>query len=799
MSIYDTLNPEQQKAVLHDEGPLLILAGAGSGKTRVLTHRIAYLIDERGVNPWNILAITFTNKAAREMRERVDNLVGYGSENIWVSTFHSTCVRILRRFIESLGYDRNFTIYDAEDQKTLIREVCKYLNIDTKDTKERSFLSAISSAKDELIGPEEYMARAAGDYGRERCARIYQEYQKRLKANNALDFDDLIFKTVELFRANPETLLYYQKRFRYIMVDEYQDTNTAQFRLISLLADARDEDGRPVHNLCVVGDDDQSIYRFRGANIYNILNFEKEYPDTEVIRLEQNYRSTQSILDAANEVIRNNLGRKEKSLWTKNAKGAPVRLIQYETDYEEALGIVNEIEEEVREGKASYHDFALLYRTNAQSRVLEEKMIVKGIPYKVIGSINFYQRREIKDLLSYLKTIDNGLDNLSVKRIINVPRRGIGLTTLDRIDSYADRHGISFYQALLRARDIPGIGRSVQKVESFAALIESLKSRLSSPGYSLKDLVDEILTSTGYLEDLKAEEGEAAADRIGNINELINKISDYEDSCEEEPTLSGFLEEVALVADIDNLEEDSDYVVLMTLHSAKGLEFPYVYLCGMEEGIFPSYLSISAQDPETEIEEERRLCYVGITRAMKRLTLTAARQRMLRGEPQFNRLSRFVGEIPRYLLTIESPGRSPYLNRSLSASSLRFPDSPPRASRPQPEPSSKTLRGGIVPDSRRPLPNFDRQAPAAQTSPRPAGRASGSMPQSPVRQFGSGPIAAPEYQVGDKVRHMRFGTGVVTALTRGGRDYEVTVEFEKSGTKKMLTSFAKMEKINSSP
>ena len=799
MSIYDTLNPEQQKAVLHDEGPLLILAGAGSGKTRVLTHRIAYLIDERGVNPWNILAITFTNKAAREMRERVDNLVGYGSENIWVSTFHSTCVRILRRFIESLGYDRNFTIYDAEDQKTLIREVCKYLNIDTKDTKERSFLSAISSAKDELIGPEEYMARAAGDYGRERCARIYQEYQKRLKANNALDFDDLIFKTVELFRANPETLLYYQKRFRYIMVDEYQDTNTAQFRLISLLADARDEDGRPVHNLCVVGDDDQSIYRFRGANIYNILNFEKEYPDTEVIRLEQNYRSTQSILDAANEVIRNNLGRKEKSLWTKNAKGAPVRLIQYETDYEEALGIVSEIEEEVRKGKASYHDFALLYRTNAQSRVLEEKMIVKGIPYKVIGSINFYQRREIKDLLSYLKTIDNGLDNLSVKRIINVPRRGIGLTTLDRIDSYADRHGISFYQALLRARNIPGIGRSVQKVESFAALIESLKSRLSSPGYSLKDLVDEILTSTGYLEDLKAEEGEAAADRIGNINELINKISDYEESCEEEPTLSGFLEEVALVADIDNLEEDSDYVVLMTLHSAKGLEFPYVYLCGMEEGIFPSYLSISAQDPETEIEEERRLCYVGITRAMKRLTLTAARQRMLRGEPQFNRLSRFVGEIPRYLLTIESPGRSPYLNRSLSASSLRFPDSPPRASRPQPEPSSKTLRGGIVPDSRRPLPNFDRQAPAAQTSPRPAGRPSGSMPQSPVRQFGSGPIAAPEYQVGDKVRHMRFGTGVVTALTRGGRDYEVTVEFEKSGTKKMLASFAKMEKINSSP
>ena len=811
MSIYDSLNPEQRRAVEHDKGPLLILAGAGSGKTRVLTHRIAYLIDERGVNPWNILAITFTNKAAREMRERVDKIVGYGAENIWVSTFHSTCVRILRRFIETLGYERNFTIYDADDQKTLMKDVCKYLNIDTKQIKERAFLSAISSAKDELIGPEEYTLNAGSDYNQKRYAAVYTEYQKRLKASNALDFDDLIFKTVELFRTNREALEYYQRRFRYIMVDEYQDTNTAQFRLISLLASTPSEDGGVEHNLCVVGDDDQSIYKFRGANIYNILNFEQEYPDTRVIKLEQNYRSTQSILSAANEVIRHNVGRKDKSLWTQNAEGDPIRFIQYENDYDEAMGIASEISALVQNGSASYQDFAVLYRTNAQSRVLEEKLILKSIPYKLIGSINFYQRKEIKDMLSYLKTIDNGLDSLAVKRIINVPRRGIGLTTLDRIDAYADLHGISFYQALLSAEYVPGIGRALSRIESFAGLIEGLKSRLSTPGYSLKELMNEILDATGYIEELKAEGDDESLDRIENINELINKITNYEENCEGEPTLSGFLEEVALVADIDNLEEDSNHVVLMTLHSAKGLEFPYVYLCGLEEGIFPSYMSISAEDPETEIEEERRLCYVGITRAMKSLTLSAAKQRMLRGEPQFNRPSRFLSEIPRYLLTIGNAKKSPYLNGAGASSSLRLnfenaentgrgfgtaerggrfqPSGIPSERQPSGAPA-RTMRGGVIPTARtaRQTPNFDKPAKSAF-------QAASHMPyQTPVKQFGDS-LGTLDYGVGDTVSHIKFGTGTVTAVTKGGKDYEVTVNFDKAGVKKMLASFAKLKKL----
>lgn len=809
MSIYDTLNPEQLKAVKHDRGPLLILAGAGSGKTRVLTHRIAYLIDECGVNPWNILAITFTNKAAKEMRERVDKIVGYGSENIWVSTFHSTCVRILRRFIETLGYERNFTIYDSDDQKTLVREVCKVLNIDTKNIKERTFLSVISSAKDELIGPEEYALKSMGDFNKQRYASVYTEYQKRLKQNNALDFDDLIFKTVELFRTNPDVLAYYQKRFRYIMVDEYQDTNTAQFRLISLLASSENEEGEIEHNLCVVGDDDQSIYKFRGANIYNILNFEQEYPNTEVIKLEQNYRSTKSILTAANEVIHHNLGRKDKALWTENEEGDPVRFIQYENDYDEAMGVVSEIASIAGENGRAYQDFAILYRTNAQSRVLEEKLILKGIPYKLIGSINFYQRKEIKDMLCYLKTIDNGLDNLAVKRIINVPRRGIGLTTLDRIDDYAAEHGTSFYKALLSAEYIPGIGRALSRIVSFVSLVEGLKSRLNSPDFTLKALLEEILEATGYLEELKAEGDDEALDRIGNLNELMNKISDYEEGSEEPPTLSGFLEEVALVADIDNLEEDSNHVVLMTLHSAKGLEFPYVYLCGMEEGIFPGYMSINADDPEEEIEEERRLCYVGITRAKQRLTLSAARQRMLRGEPQFNRPSRFISEIPRYLLTVGNGRKSPYLNGSVASSTLRLaPDAPNRSSgqrmyqelaggadkrSPQKAAASsapRTMRGGVVPTTARKMPDFEKPKAAAFD-------AKSHMPyQAPVKQFAGSSLGTLDYGVGDTVKHIKFGTGVVQAITKGGKDYEITVEFQTAGIKKMLATFAKLQKIS---
>lgn len=741
MNIYDTLNAEQREAVFHTEGPLLILAGAGSGKTRVLTHRIAYLIEEKGINPWNILAITFTNKAAGEMRERVDDIVGFGSESIWVSTFHSTCVRILRRHIDRLGYDNNFTIYDGDDQKTLMKDVCKLLQIDTKTYRERTILSAISSAKDEMITPEEYELNAYGDFSKKKIAEAYKEYERQLKANNALDFDDLLVKTVQLFQTEPEILEYYQERFRYIMVDEYQDTNTVQFKLISLLA-------AKYKNLCVVGDDDQSIYKFRGANIQNILSFEKEFEHTKVIKLEQNYRSTSTILDAANAVIKNNVGRKAKSLWTENGEGEKIQFRQFDTAYDEAEYIVGDIRERVDHGKASYCDHAVLYRTNAQSRLFEEKMITANIPYKIVGGINFYARKEIKDLLAYLKTIDNGRDDLAVRRIINVPKRGIGLTTVNRITEAAQQRGISFYEALCSADLVPGLGRSISKLESFEALIEHFRNE--SERLSIKELVEEILDETGYVEELKAEGEVEAEARLQNIDEFLNKIAVYEESCEEElPTLSGFLEEVALVADIDSLDEESDYVVLMTLHSAKGLEFPYVYLAGMEDGIFPSYMTITADDP-TEIEEERRLCYVGITRAKKELAMTCARRRMICGETQYNKMSRFLKEVPQKLLST----------------------------------------GKIVEKEEMELPKQNAYFQAKQSfQSKPFAMAK------PVQQFGVKSGEGLSYGVGDRVRHMKFGEGTVTAITEGGRDYEVSVDFDSAGTKKMFASFAKLQKV----
>lgn len=741
MSIYDTLNPMQKEAVLHTEGPLLILAGAGSGKTRVLTHRIAYLIEEKEVNPWNILAITFTNKAAGEMRERVDSLVGFGAESIWVSTFHSTCVRILRRYIEHLGYTTSFSIYDSDDQKTLMKQVFKTLDIDTKQYKERSVLGIISSAKDKLISPEEFLLNAGQDFRQKKVGEIYREYQNQLKKNNALDFDDLIVKTVELFQNDSQILDYYQERFRYIMVDEYQDTNTVQFKLISLLA-------AKYKNLCVVGDDDQSIYKFRGANIQNILSFEKEFEHTKVIKLEQNYRSTSTILDAANAVIKNNVGRKAKSLWTENGEGEKIQFRQFDTAYDEAEYIVGDIRERVDNGKAAYCDHAVLYRTNAQSRLFEEKMITANIPYKIVGGVNFYARKEIKDLLAYLKTIDNGKDDLAVRRIINVPKRGIGLTTVNRITEAAQQRGISFYETLCSADLVPGLGRSISKLESFAAMIEYF--RKEAEHLSITELMEEILTETGYVEELKAEGEEEAEARLQNIDEFLNKIAAYEESCEEElPTLSGFLEEVALVADIDSLDEESDYVVLMTLHSAKGLEFPYVYLAGMEDGIFPSYMTITADDP-TEIEEERRLCYVGITRAKKELAMTCARRRMIRGETQYNKMSRFLKEVPPQLLST----------------------------------------GKIVEKEELELPKQNSYVQAKQSF-----QAKPFMISKPVQQFGVKSGEGLSYGVGDRVRHMKFGEGTVTAITEGGRDYEVSVDFDSAGTKKMFASFAKLQKV----
>jgi DNA helicase-2/ATP-dependent DNA helicase PcrA len=754
MNIYDTLNPEQKRAVLHDKGPLLILAGAGSGKTRVLTHRIAYLIEHRNVNPWNILAVTFTNKAAREMKERVDQIVGYGSESIWVSTFHSTCVRILRRYIDKIGYERSFSIYDSDDSKTLMREVCKYLEIDTKRISEKSILAAISKAKDELITPEDFERSVGGDYMLKKQAEAYKEYQKRLKSSNALDFDDLIVKTVELFMKDKEALTFYQNKFRYIMVDEYQDTNTAQFRLIHLLASGVNEGGKKEYNLCVVGDDDQSIYKFRGANIQNILNFEKAFANTNVIKLEQNYRSTQNILDAANEVIANNVGRKDKALWTDNDKGEPVNYTLFESDFDEADSITSEIKRIVDNKEASYNDFAILYRTNAQSRIFEEKLILRSIPYRIIGSVNFYARKEIKDILAYLKTIDNGLDSIAVKRVINVPRRGIGLTTIDKVNDYALLNDMSFYEALTRAQQIPGLERTASKIMPFVSMIEGLRTQLYQENYDLTQLIDDILEASGYLGDLEAEGTEEANDRIANIDELINKLVTYVEGAEESPSLSGFLEEVALVSDIDNLDESTDNIVLMTLHSAKGLEFPYVYMCGMEEGVFPSYMSIYADNPQEEIEEERRLCYVGITRAMKCLSLSAAKHRMLRGETLYNKPSRFIHEIPRYLMKINMASDKDYQNLL------------------------STNKGSQVSEYHLSQKNYK-----PYVTPEP-------------KQFAGSNMGRLDYGVGDKVKHIKFGVGLVTDITMGGKDYEVTVDFQGFGTKKLLSTFAKLTRLD---
>ena len=636
MSLLDALNEPQRQAVMATDGPLLILAGAGSGKTRVLTHRTAYLIEECGVNPYNIMAITFTNKAAGEMRERIDQMVGYGSESIWVCTFHSTCVRILRRYIDRLGFGTNFTIYDSDDQKTLMKDICKRLEIDTKMYKEKMFLSAISSAKDELIDPIEFETRAAGDYVKRKQAQVYREYQQALKQNNALDFDDLIMKTVELFKLDKEVLASYQDRFRYIMVDEYQDTNTAQFELIRLLA-------LKYQNLCVVGDDDQSIYKFRGANIYNILNFEHHFPDATVIKLEQNYRSTQNILDAANAVIANNQGRKEKRLWTDNGAGDKITFEQLDTAAEEADFVARDIARRVRKGEYQYKDCAILYRTNAQSRLFEERFITANIPYKIFGGVNFYARKEVKDLLAYLKTIDNGQDDLAVRRIINIPKRGIGAASINKVALYAQEQEISFYDALCVAEQVPGLGKAAAKIRPFVLFIQSMKAKAKL--LSVADLLQEVIETTGYVRELEAEGTDEAEARIENIDELISKAVDYAEG-EEAPTLNGFLENVALVADIDSFDENSDYVVLMTLHSAKGLEFPNVYLAGLEDGLFPSYMSITSDNSQAEIEEERRLAYVGITRAKKNLTITSARVRMVRGKTQYGKVSRFVREIP---------------------------------------------------------------------------------------------------------------------------------------------------------
>ena len=745
------LNEKQREAVTFYEGPLLILAGAGSGKTRVLTNRIAWLIGEKGVQPWNILAITFTNKAAGEMRERVNRMILNGADAVWVATFHSTCARILRRYIDCIGYQTNFTIYDADDQKNVMKDVCKKLEINTKLLKERTLLHLISQAKDELVTPEDFAASAAGDFTAEKAAQAYAEYQAQLKANNALDFDDLICKTIELFRKEPEVLDQYRRRFRFIMVDEYQDTNTAQFELIHLLAG---EQG----NLCVVGDDDQSIYGFRGANIQNILSFEEVYAGTRTVRLEQNYRSTQQILDAANAVIANNRSRKPKKLWTANENGNKVKVKQFISGFEEAQYIAEDIKRKAARGEYSYSDSAVLYRTNAQSRLLEEKLILSNIPYRIYGGINFYARKEIKDILSYLKAVDNGDDDLAVRRIINIPKRGIGAASITKVQAYADINGLSFFEALTRARDIPGIGRSAAKLEDFARFILSLRRHAGEE--SVKDLLDEILEQTGYRKELEEEKTEEALERLRNIDELISKVVSYEDNAEN-PALEDFLQEVSLVADIDEMDQGAERVSLMTLHSAKGLEFPNVYMVGMEDGLFPSYMSIGDENSAEALEEERRLCYVGITRAMRDLTLTCAQKRMLRGQVQYSMPSRFLGEIPPEMTDdgreqgMNIPGR----NRG----------------------GRETVPGSAAGAGRMEAHRQEREA----FRKKPFNPSDYKVVKADVLSYGTG----------DRVEHVKFGRGTVISIIDGGRDYEVSVEFDKAGIKKMFAGFAKLKRI----
>ncbi len=750
------LNDRQIEGVQQTEGPVLLLAGAGSGKTKVLTHRIAYLIEEQGVNPYNILAITFTNKAAGEMRERVDNIVSYGAESVWVSTFHSLCVRILRRYIKELEYDTNFTIYDSDDQKAVIKNCLKKLNMDPKQYPEKMMMSEISKAKERFVSPAEYDREASGQYRKMQIARVYTEYQARLKQNNALDFDDLLYKTVELFQFHPEILDNYQERFRYIMVDEYQDTNHIQFLLIKQLASK-------YRNLCVVGDDDQSIYKFRGANIYNILNFEQEYPEAKVIKLEQNYRSSGNILKAANGVISCNAGRKEKALWTEAPDGEKVTFSLYDTEYQEAEAVVGEIARQHQERYVDYNHFAILYRTNAQSRIFEEKLLMRNIPYKIIGGQNFYGRKEVKDLICYLKAVDNGKDDMAIRRILNVPKRGIGAASVDKVQDYADNFEMSLLDALFEVSNVPGMSRAVNKVEGFTDLIMEFRNMIKA-GAQLSEVYDAILEKTGYWDELVAEGTDEAEGRMENLTELKNKIVTYEEEAEY-PNLSDLLEEIALVADVDSVVESEDKVLLMTLHSAKGLEFPCVFLGGMEDRLFPSGMAFNSDD-EDALEEERRLCYVGITRAKEQLFLSAARQRMMHGTTNYNPVSRFVKEIPEDVILMN--GNGSYAIRKQKEMLQQAKESmATRGASVTSKPYSYGTKGG-----------------------------SGKVAASPSfgKEFKVERLEV-DYTVGDTVSHVRFGTGVVTSLISGGKDYEVTVDFETAGTKRMFASFAKLKKV----
>ena len=763
--ILKQLNDKQYEAVVNTEGPCLVIAGAGSGKTKVLTHKIAYLIDEKGVLPWNILAITFTNKAANEMKERIEGLVGDVAKDIWMGTFHSVCVRILRRFIDRIGFDSSFIIFDTSDQRTLIKACIKNIGLDDKMFTDRSVQSEISNAKNEMLEPDQYTLRANGDFRKEKIALVYEMYQKRLKENNAIDFDDIINYTIKILMDNPDVLEYYSDKFKYVLVDEYQDTNKSQFTLVTLLASKNG-------NITVVGDNDQGIYSFRGADISNILNFERDFPGTKIIKLEQNYRCTGNILKAANSVIKNNEVKYKKQLWTENDVGNLPKVYSAKNEYDEGTYIATQIEHLRREEKYNYSDFAILYRMNTQSRAIEEILRREGIPYKIIGGLKFYERKESKDVISYLRLIQNPSDNISLKRVINEPKRGIGKTSLDNIEKLAEDTGISMYEIIKNA-DQYGLNRVFLNSREFVNVIEELRNKKDD--IKISELIKETLNKSGYTKALEEENTIEAENRIENLDEFLTVAIEFEDESAENK-LSDFLEGITLSSDIDNMEETDDSVTLMTLHSAKGLEFPVVFLVGMEEGIFPGYKSIS--EPK-ELEEERRLCYVGITRAKKNLFLTCSKQRTIFGSTSCNPISRFLKEIPEELLDgyDEAFGENQENNR--------FED------------SKYSWTYGSKDNGNIKTYKIDKKEPvsAASNVTGFAFRTAESFLNSIGKKASNSNVDLSQYKAGVRIFHKKFGEGTISTVEPEGEDLKVDINFDKVGHKRLMAKYANLEVI----
>ncbi|WP_304683283.1 DNA helicase PcrA [uncultured Clostridium sp.] len=765
MGLLEELNDKQYEAVTNTEGPCLVIAGAGSGKTKVLTHKIAYLIEENNVKPWNILAITFTNKAANEMKERVEKLVGDVTKDMWIGTFHSICVRILRRQIDRIGFDTSFVIFDTSDQRTLVKQILKSQNLDDKIFTDRSVLFEISNAKNEMLEPDAYSARAMGDFRKEKIADIYRIYQKRLKENNAIDFDDIINFTIKILLDNPDLLEYYSDKFKYVLVDEYQDTNKAQFTLVTLLA-------AKYGNITVVGDNDQGIYSFRGADISNILNFEKDFPGTKIIKLEQNYRCTQNILNAANEVIKNNETKYEKKLWTSNDAGNLPKVYRGDDEYDEANYIVRQINHLKMEEYYKYSDFAVLYRMNTQSRSIEDILRRENIPYKIIGGLKFYERKEIKDIIAYLRLIQNTSDNLSLTRIINEPKRGVGKTSLDNIEAISNSQGVSMYD-IIKEADKYGLNRIFGNTREFIQVIEELKTKVDT--LSISELIKQTLNKSGYTKALEDENTIEAENRIENLDEFLTVAMEFEEESADN-SLREFLESITLSSDIDGMEETEESVTLMTLHSAKGLEFPTVFLVGMEEGIFPGYKSIGE---EKEIEEERRLCYVGITRAKENLFLTCAKQRTIFGSTSYNAVSRFVKEIPANMLegydALEQKNESRFNDRNnwdYEDRKSSYYDNPVKTYR---DIETATSRG-------------------TSTSSGFQFRSADSFLQSLNKPKGND-VDLSKYAAGVKVYHKKFGEGIINSVEAEGEDLKVDIQFEKAGHKRLMAKFAGLEII----